>query len=167
VLPVGVERVSEVQQQTYAFAYDELTVEELEKAAAQAHRTENLSNGTYPNEPVNSALVSAGYDGNDLLRHLSCAIALLRFDAVDKRRLNRSCEELVGVLDRCPGKTLQVRWLHFEKHVWPGWLANDSSRPPRAPMDLGCAGNRYGQARGSELGVDLSRSSIAVDLSLV
>jgi hypothetical protein len=83
-----------------------------------------------PNQLVNSALVSAGYDGNDLLRQLRSAIAVLRFDAIDKRRLNRSCEELVGVLDRCPGKTLQARWLHFENHIWPGWLANESSRPP-------------------------------------
>jgi hypothetical protein len=62
-----------------------------------------------PNQLVNSALVSVGYDGNDLLRQLRSAIAVLRFDAIDKRRLNRSCEELVGVLDRCPGKTLQAR----------------------------------------------------------
>jgi integrase/recombinase XerD len=38
--------VSELQQQTYAFPYDEVTVEELEKAVAQAHRTESKSNGT-------------------------------------------------------------------------------------------------------------------------
>ena len=36
-----------------------------------------------------------------------------------------------------------------------------------APMDLGCACNRYGQTGSSELGVDLSRSSVAVGLSLV
>jgi integrase/recombinase XerD len=39
-------QVSELQQQMYAFPYDEVTVEELEKAAAQAHRTESKSNGT-------------------------------------------------------------------------------------------------------------------------
>jgi site-specific recombinase XerD len=39
-------QVSELQQQTYAFPYDEVTVEELEKAAAHTHQTESKSNGT-------------------------------------------------------------------------------------------------------------------------
>ena len=36
----------------------------------------------------------------------------------------------MGVLDRCPGRTLQDRWLHFEKNIWPGWLANENRLSP-------------------------------------
>ena len=38
--------VSGLQQQAYAFPYDEMTVEELEKAATQPHEGEGKSNGT-------------------------------------------------------------------------------------------------------------------------
>jgi hypothetical protein len=81
------------------------------------------------NKGSNSAAYT-NYDATELLRQLRNAIATLRFNDIDKVRLDRSCGELVGVFDRCPGKTLQDRWLHFETNVWPGWLRNDSSRPP-------------------------------------
>ena len=38
--------VSGLQQRAYAFPYDEMTVEELEKAATQPHEGEGKSNGT-------------------------------------------------------------------------------------------------------------------------
>ena len=38
-------QVSELRQETYAFPYDEITVEELEKAATQPHKEERKSNG--------------------------------------------------------------------------------------------------------------------------
>ncbi len=82
------------------------------------------------NDQVIRMAVSPVYDGSSLLRQLRQAISALRFTANDKCRLNQSCEELVDVLDSCPGKTLQARWLHFEKDVWPGWLANESRRSP-------------------------------------
>jgi integrase len=82
------------------------------------------------NAAVNPARTSPAYDGYGLLRQLRSAITTLRFRAEDKRRLNRSCEELVGVLDRCPGRTPQDRWLHFEKNIWPGWLANEDRLSP-------------------------------------
>jgi integrase len=90
-----------------------------------------------PKAPVNPAGISPAYDGYDLLRQLRGAMATLRFRAEDKCRLNRSCEELVGVLDRCPGRTLQDRWLHFEKNIWPGWLANENRLSPEHRWTLG------------------------------
>lgn len=83
-----------------------------------------------PNAAVSPARTSPAYDGHELLKQLRSAIGTLRFRVEDKCRLNRSCEELVGVLDRCPGRTLQDRWLHFEKNIWPGWLANENRLSP-------------------------------------
>ena len=83
-----------------------------------------------PNAAISPARTSPAYGGHELLKQLRSAIGTLRFRVEDKCRLNRSCEELVGVLDRCPGRTLQDRWLHFEKNIWPGWLANENRLSP-------------------------------------
>ncbi len=83
-----------------------------------------------PNAAISPARTSPAYGGHELQKKLRSAIGTLRFRVEDKCRLNRSCEELVGVLDHCPGRTLQDRWLHFEKNIWPGWLANENRLSP-------------------------------------
>jgi len=82
------------------------------------------------NEAVIPGLVSLAYDGHRLLKQLRISITTLRFNATDKSRLDRSCVELIGVLDGCPGRTLQERWPHFEKNIWPGWLTNENRLSP-------------------------------------
>ncbi|MFZ0463479.1 MAG: hypothetical protein WAL82_13805, partial [Candidatus Acidiferrales bacterium] len=82
------------------------------------------------NSARNTARVSPVYDGQGLSRQLRAAIATLRFTSNDKGRLDRSCQELVHLLDSCPGMALQDRWLHFEKNIWPGWLTNKNRLSP-------------------------------------
>ena len=43
--------------------------------------------------------------------------------AQDKRRMRGACRHLADALDRCSGSTLQQRWNHFEKKIWPKWNA--------------------------------------------
>jgi hypothetical protein len=35
----------------------------------------------------------------------------------------RACAHLCGILDECPGTTLQERWRWFERTIWPTWVA--------------------------------------------
>ena len=37
--------------------------------------------------------------------------------------MRASCRHLADALDRCSGPTLQQRWNHFEKKIWPKWSA--------------------------------------------
>lgn len=85
-----------------------------------------MASSPKPDAVAGPVRTSPAYDERGFLKQLRNAIATLRFTANDKNRLNRSCEELVRVLNRCPGKTLQDRWLHFEKNIWPRWLASEN-----------------------------------------
>jgi hypothetical protein len=62
------------------------------------------------------------YNRDKLLSITSDVIIRFRLPcAQDKNRMRGACRHLADALDRCGGSTLQQRWNHFEKKIWPKW----------------------------------------------
>jgi integrase len=78
---------------------------------------------TVPTAVYRPGLAAAPYDGTQMLPQLGAAVATLRFEPSERNRMLRACTHLCTVLDTCSGVTLQERWMDFEQHVWPDWLA--------------------------------------------
>jgi hypothetical protein len=64
------------------------------------------------------------YDRDKLLSITSELVARFRLPNVqDKTKMRGACRHLADALDRCSGSTLQHRWNHLEKTIWPKWNA--------------------------------------------
>ncbi len=64
------------------------------------------------------------YNRDKLLSITSDVITRFRLPCTqDKNRMRGACRHLADALDRCGGSTLQQRWNHFEKKIWPKWNA--------------------------------------------
>jgi integrase len=63
------------------------------------------------------------YNRGKLLSTTGEVIALLRLVHEDKSKMQGACRHLADALDRCSGSTLQRRWNHFERMIWPKWNA--------------------------------------------
>ncbi len=64
------------------------------------------------------------YNRDKLLSITSDVITRFRLPCTqDKNRMRGACRHLADALDRCDGSTLQQRWNHFEKKIWPKWNA--------------------------------------------
>jgi integrase len=68
-------------------------------------------------------LANQRYDRDKLLSTTCNLIARFRFSAEDKSKMQGACRRLADALDRLSGSTLQQRWIHFEKKIWPKWSA--------------------------------------------
>lgn len=68
-------------------------------------------------------LANQRYNRDKLLATTGNLITRFRFSAQDKPRLQLACQRLADALDRVSGSTLQQRWNHFEKKIWPKWSA--------------------------------------------
>ena len=66
-------------------------------------------------------LANQRYDRDKLLSTTGNSIARFRFSAEDKSKMQGACRRLADALDRLSGSTLQQRWNHFEKKIWPKW----------------------------------------------
>jgi hypothetical protein len=79
------------------------------------------------------------YDRERLLSITSDLIARFRLpNGQDMTKMRGACRHLADALDRCSGSTLQQRWNHFEKKIWPKWSAG----PTISALDLGRSGRR-------------------------
>ena len=63
------------------------------------------------------------YNRDKLLSTTSNLVARFRLSAEDKSKMQGACRRLADALDRLSGLTLQQRWNHFEKKIWPKWSA--------------------------------------------
>lgn len=74
-------------------------------------------------EQFTEPLAEALYDSERLHERLLQILATWRFNKHDRGEMSRATQYLVETLDGCTGTTLQERWRHFERRVWPEWLA--------------------------------------------
>lgn len=63
------------------------------------------------------------YNRDKLLSTTGDLIARFRFSVEDRAKMQGACRHLADALDRSSGTTLQQRWNHFEKKIWPKWNA--------------------------------------------
>ena len=127
----------------YAFPYDAITLEELEKVATQAQPSRGEKDDGGSDGPTGNVISRCRsvdpdhvYDRVEVLKSMFSALALLQYFTDDDRtRLTRACHSFVDALDTCAGTTLQERWTAFGQTVWPKWM-----KIPNRANSRTCAG---------------------------
>jgi integrase len=64
-------------------------------------------------------------DGSALGEELHALIDRFTSPEDGKKRMRQGCAAFLGVLASCRGQTWQQRWHHFERAIWPRWIAGD------------------------------------------